>query len=50
LGHSAICSIGKAAYSFPSYSLSVWEGEPTPGGDDHVPPAGYAAEQRHDVQ
>jgi hypothetical protein len=29
---------GKAAHWFPSYSPSAWEGERTPGGDDHVPP------------
>ena len=35
---NAYADTGKAAYSFPSYSLSAWEAEGTLGGDDHVPP------------
>ena len=40
----------KAAYSFPSYSLSAWEGERTPVAMITCRRSGYAAERQHDVQ
>jgi hypothetical protein len=41
---------GKAAYSFPSYPLSAWEGERTPVALIASRRSGQAAERQHDVQ
>ena len=36
--HRFTTHTGEAAYSFPSYSFSAWEGERKPGCDDQVRP------------
>jgi hypothetical protein len=41
---------GKAAYSFPPYSLSAWEGERTPVAMITSRRSGQAAERQHDLQ